>query len=298
MLVPGRHGTDGSYRYGFQGQEMDDEIKGEGNSLNYTFRMHDPRVGRFFAVDPLTAEYPHYTPYSFSGNKVIAHFELEGLEEVYYQNGINNDETLKPALDLMLSTDLGFDVYRKIWSTEGGDDQRDVYITFGSWSNERNTASTYDLKSNDINKKGKVTFALSDNIDDRKKDAIVKQIDFSKSKREGNNVSVIIVNTNSKIFKNAKLNLDGISNVYLSETLYHEFWAHVILKLEPRLFPKDVKGQEQEHYRYHGKYGTTSPNHTEETPGTQRQMYIDEALEIQEQNDEDKKQEKEEKPKN
>jgi RHS repeat-associated protein len=70
-----------SYRYGFQGQEGDDEIKGEGNSVNYSFRMHDPRVGRFFAVDPLTFEYPHYTPYSFSGNKVISCIELEGLEE-------------------------------------------------------------------------------------------------------------------------------------------------------------------------------------------------------------------------
>ena len=81
MLVPNRHGSSNSYRYGFQGQEKDDELKGEGNSLNYTFRMHDPRVGRFFATDPLTADYPHYTPYSFSGNKVIAFTELEGMEE-------------------------------------------------------------------------------------------------------------------------------------------------------------------------------------------------------------------------
>ena len=69
------------YRYGFQGQEIDSEIKGEGNSLNYKYRMHDPRVGRFFAVDPLSPQYPHYTPYSFSGNKLIAFRELEGLEE-------------------------------------------------------------------------------------------------------------------------------------------------------------------------------------------------------------------------
>jgi CHASE3 domain sensor protein len=41
MLIPGRHEASGSYRYGFQGQEKDDEIKGEGNSLNYTFRMYD-----------------------------------------------------------------------------------------------------------------------------------------------------------------------------------------------------------------------------------------------------------------
>jgi len=78
--MPGRHANTGDYRYGFQGQEMDDEVKGEGNSVNYTFRMHDPRVGRFFAVDPLFREYPYYTPYSFSGNRVIDAVELEGLE--------------------------------------------------------------------------------------------------------------------------------------------------------------------------------------------------------------------------
>ena len=46
------------YRFGFQGQEGDDEVKGEGNSVNYKFRMHDPRLVRFFAVDPLAPEYP------------------------------------------------------------------------------------------------------------------------------------------------------------------------------------------------------------------------------------------------
>jgi RHS repeat-associated protein len=80
MLVPNRHGSSNSNRYGFQGQEKDDELKGEGNSLNYTFRMHDPRVGRFFAVDPLTKSYPFYSPYAFSGNRVIDAVELEGKE--------------------------------------------------------------------------------------------------------------------------------------------------------------------------------------------------------------------------
>ena len=68
------------YRYGFQGQEMDDEIKGEGNSLNFSFRMHDPRLGRFFAVDPLASKYPWNSVYAFSENRVIASVELEGLE--------------------------------------------------------------------------------------------------------------------------------------------------------------------------------------------------------------------------
>ena len=61
---------------------MDDEIKGEGNSLNYTFRMHDPRVGRFFAVDPLEKSYPWNSPYAFSENRVIDCIELEGAESL------------------------------------------------------------------------------------------------------------------------------------------------------------------------------------------------------------------------
>ena len=88
MLVPNRHASSNSYRYGFQGQEKDDEIKGEGNSLNYTFRMHDPRVGRFFATDPLEKEYPHNSSYAFSENRVIDGIELEGLEY------LRNDESL------------------------------------------------------------------------------------------------------------------------------------------------------------------------------------------------------------
>jgi RHS repeat-associated protein len=77
-----RHGaaTEGKYKYGFQGQEGDDEIKGEGNSVNYKYRMHDPRIGRFFAIDPLAPKYPHNSPYAFSENMVIHMVELEGLE--------------------------------------------------------------------------------------------------------------------------------------------------------------------------------------------------------------------------
>jgi RHS repeat-associated protein len=80
------------YRYGFQGQEGDSEVKGEGNSVNYKYRMHDPRIGRFFAVDPLAAQYPHNSPYAFSENRVIEGVELEGLE-VHLQNTNNPDGT-------------------------------------------------------------------------------------------------------------------------------------------------------------------------------------------------------------
>jgi len=42
--------------------------------------MHDPRVGRFFAEDPLAGKYTWNSPYAFSENRVIDKIELEGLE--------------------------------------------------------------------------------------------------------------------------------------------------------------------------------------------------------------------------
>ena len=84
MPMPGRQFSSNSYRYGFQGQEKDDEIKGAGNSVNYKYRMHDPRLGRFFSIDPLASKYPHNSPYAFSENRVIDGIELEGLEVVLY----------------------------------------------------------------------------------------------------------------------------------------------------------------------------------------------------------------------
>jgi len=78
--MPGRHANTSDYRYGFQGQEMDDEVKGEGNSVNYKYRMHDPRVGRFFARDPMASIFSWNSPYAFSENRVIDGVELEGLE--------------------------------------------------------------------------------------------------------------------------------------------------------------------------------------------------------------------------
>jgi RHS repeat-associated protein len=69
------------YRYSFQGMEKDDEISGNDNSLNYKYRMHNPRIGRFFATDPLEKVYPFNSPYAFSENIVINAVEYEGLEK-------------------------------------------------------------------------------------------------------------------------------------------------------------------------------------------------------------------------
>ncbi|MEN9303956.1 MAG: hypothetical protein RL264_2385 [Bacteroidota bacterium] len=72
------HWSPAGYRYGFQNQEEDSET----GLVNYKYRMHDPRVGRFFAVDPLGFKYPWNSCYAFSENRVLDAIELEGLEAV------------------------------------------------------------------------------------------------------------------------------------------------------------------------------------------------------------------------
>lgn len=80
MLLPGRHENTSDYRYGFNGMEKDDELKGEGNSYDLNFRMLDPRINRFFAVDPLAGDYVWNSPYALAENRLIDGKDLEGLE--------------------------------------------------------------------------------------------------------------------------------------------------------------------------------------------------------------------------
>jgi hypothetical protein len=44
---------------GSKDKKQDGEIKGSGNSLNYKFRIHDPRIARFLSIDPLAKDNPY-----------------------------------------------------------------------------------------------------------------------------------------------------------------------------------------------------------------------------------------------
>jgi len=115
MMMPGRtySAPGGGYRYGFQGQEKDDELKGDGNSYDFNFRIYDPRIGRFLCVDPLSASYPWNSPYAFGENRVIDGVDLEGLEyatiiyKYYYVS-------TKPVFELFWHNDLQHNTYGKL----------------------------------------------------------------------------------------------------------------------------------------------------------------------------------------
>jgi RHS repeat-associated protein len=91
--------TANGYRYGFNGKESDNEVKGAGTQYDYGFRIYDPRLGKFLSVDPLTQSYPWYTPYQFAGNKPILAIDLDGLEEAIPKVQSGTDVQIKKTDD-------------------------------------------------------------------------------------------------------------------------------------------------------------------------------------------------------
>lgn len=76
--------------YKFQGQELNDNF--DVYYYEFKYRQHDPQIGRFTQIDPLSDKYVYNSSYAFSENHVTNSVELEGLEEVdvNFLNHLNN----------------------------------------------------------------------------------------------------------------------------------------------------------------------------------------------------------------
>ena len=78
----------GGYRYGFNGQEKSDEIKGEGNSYTALYWEYDSRIGRRWNVDPKpNISISQYVAFL---NNPIAHFDVYGDTPINKINAIQN----------------------------------------------------------------------------------------------------------------------------------------------------------------------------------------------------------------
>ncbi len=105
QTMPGRTWQNStSYRYGFNGKENDNEVKGAGNQQDYGMRIYDPRISRFLSVDPLAKSYPELTPYQFASNRPIDGIDIDGGEWMKFEMTKNDGRTeLKTT-----SVDIGF----------------------------------------------------------------------------------------------------------------------------------------------------------------------------------------------
>ncbi|OQP43336.1 hypothetical protein A4H97_34060 [Niastella yeongjuensis] len=115
MLQPGRSylsPNGDEYRYGFNGKENDNEVKGEGNQQDYGMRVYDPRVAKFISVDPLYREYPWNSSYAYAENSPILFNDLDGLERVNY---LKTKENGKAVLKPINTTDVYVWTWKPHW---------------------------------------------------------------------------------------------------------------------------------------------------------------------------------------
>lgn len=111
--MPGRKFNGGDYRYGFNGKENDNEIKGEGNSVDFGARMYDPRLGRWQALDPLASKYPNQSPYNFVANSPIVFVDPDG-RVIRWAQDEESQKAKKEVLKLVNSSKIYAYVYNRL----------------------------------------------------------------------------------------------------------------------------------------------------------------------------------------
>jgi RHS repeat-associated protein len=105
MLIPERSWSSSEYRYGYNGKENDNEIKGIGNSLDYGARIYDSRVARFLSVDPLSITNPWNSPFTYAENDPINFIDLDGAQKgdlPYKKNNVLFVQLYSPRVSPLL----------------------------------------------------------------------------------------------------------------------------------------------------------------------------------------------------
>lgn len=82
--------------------EKDDELKGIGNSYDFGARMLDPRVGRWFAPDPLESNFPFESPYVFASNNPIIYIDSEGERKILTINILDEETGLRTEIKIVI----------------------------------------------------------------------------------------------------------------------------------------------------------------------------------------------------
>jgi RHS repeat-associated protein len=115
LEIPNRTLADNDYRFGFNGKEGDRNGEwGSAVHYDYGFRIYNPKIGKFLSVDPLTREYPWYTPYQFAGNKPIWAIDVDGLEEYLITYYLDNNQNLA-GLSVKVTNPNSDLIFRRVW---------------------------------------------------------------------------------------------------------------------------------------------------------------------------------------
>jgi len=135
---PHNVGCAGVYRFGFNGQEKDNEVYGDGNTYDFGARIYNARLGRFATIDLFHSRLPYESNYIYSGNSPIYYVDFNGMYKVdpadlktwknqyplllsYLQNNFENDVNKdKPLIaNLSKETKISTQQLKSIFSKTG-----------------------------------------------------------------------------------------------------------------------------------------------------------------------------------
>jgi len=138
MMMPGREYQAQPSRFGFNGKENDNDVKGFGNQQDYGSRIYDPRIARWLSLDPLQKKYPGESNYNFVSNSPLLFKDEDGKDKIVTVTLIGKDGTM---LKLTM-TDYSYSEYKKasrygkLPQTYKNDVEIDVVIDFSKTGND------------------------------------------------------------------------------------------------------------------------------------------------------------------
>jgi len=96
-MVDATESEGGRYRYGFNGQENDNDIASD----NYDFgaRTYDSRIGRWLSTDPLSEKYVALSPYNFVANSPLQFIDADGKDFILFFVGEDDAADWKSLQD-------------------------------------------------------------------------------------------------------------------------------------------------------------------------------------------------------
>ena len=134
------------YRYGFNGMEKVDEMKGNSNSYDFGSRMYDPRLGRFFSKDPMEKKFAFQTPYLFASNNPILFIDKNGEYSVANHFIMTYESFLKHGFSKEVAIKIAH--YASVYADHPDYNEKHVGITIGQFNrNEMDKKGYGEMKS-------------------------------------------------------------------------------------------------------------------------------------------------------